>query len=194
MGFVDGKYVVNPNAEEREKSKLHLIVSGTQDAVMMVEAGADEITEEQMLGAILFAHEEIKKICAFISDIKEKIGKPEIEVNFYHIPDELDAAVREKYIARMEWAMDTFDRIERQTREAQVKKEAVEFFIETYSKADVENSLYNIMKEVIRDKIVNAGVRPDGRGYEDIRPIWCETGIFARTHGSAGIYAGDRRR
>ncbi len=187
VGFVDGKYIINPNSEERDASRLQLIVSGTKDAVMMVEAGANEITESEMLEAILFAHEEIKKICAFIQNIKDEIGKPEKEFEFYHIPEDLDADVRKEFSDKMNWAMDTFDRDERQEREAQVKKEAVEFFAEKYpdSKVDVENSLYYIMKEIIRDKIVNKGVRPDGRGYEDVRPIWCETGLFARTHGSA---------
>ncbi len=187
VGYVDGEYVINPNLEQRAKSRLHLTVSGTKDAVMMVEAGANEITEDEMLGAILFAHEEIKKICDFILEIKEEIGKPALELTYYKVPENLDAQIREKFYARMQWAMDTFDRVERQDREKLVKKEAVEFFAEEYpnSKVDVENSLYAVMKEIIRDKIVNQGVRPDGRGYEDVRPIWCETGVLARTHGSA---------
>ena len=154
---------------------------------MMVEAGANEVTEQEMLEAILFAHEEIKRICAFISDIKEQIGKPERPYELYHVPAELDEQIREKFYDRMRWAMDTFDRTEREVREEQVKAEAVEYFAESYpdSKTDVGNSLYQIMKEIVREKIVEQGIRPDGRGYEDVRPIWCETGLFARTHGSA---------
>ena len=187
VGMVDGEYIINPNSEQREKSRLNLTVSGTKDAVMMVEAGAQEITESEMLDAILLAHEEIKRICAFIQGIKDEIGKPEKEVEIYHVPEELDADVRREFYDKMVWAMDTFDRTERETREAQVKKDAVAFFEEKYpeGKTDIENSLYQIMKEVVRDKIVNQGIRPDGRGYEDVRPIWCETGLFARTHGSA---------
>ena len=187
VGMVDGEYIINPNSEQREKSRLNLTVSGTKDAVMMVEAGAQEITESEMLDAILLAHEEIKRICAFIQGIKDEIGKPEKEVEIYHVPEELDADVRREFYDKMVWAMDTFDRTERETREAQVKKDAVAFFEEKYpeGKTDIETSLYQIMKEVVRDKIVNQGIRPDGRGYEDVRPIWCETGLFARTHGSA---------
>jgi len=187
VGYVDGKYIINPNSQEREASRLHLTVSGTKDAVMMVEAGASEITESEMLEAILLAHEEIKRICAFIQDIKAQIGKPEKEFDFYHIPADLDEDVRREFYNRMVWAMDTFERDVRQDREDQVKKEAVEFFAEKYpdSKTDIQNSLYYIMKEIIRDKIVNKGVRPDGRGYEDIRSIWCEVGLFPRPHGSA---------
>ena len=187
VGLVDGKYIINPNSAERAASRMHLTVSGTKDAIMMVEAGAQEVSEDEMLGAILFAHEEIKKICAFISNIKEEIGKPEKPYVLYHVPEELDAQVREKFYDRMRWAMDTFDRTEREAREEQVKAEAVEYFAEAFpdSKTDIGNSLYAIMKEIVREKIVKAGVRPDGRSYEEVRPIWCETGLFARTHGSA---------
>lgn len=193
VGYVDGEYIINPDSEQRAKSKLALTVSGTKDAVMMVEAGAEEITEDEMLGAILFAHEEIKKICAFIEDIKEKIGKPAKEVTVYTVPEELDAAVREHFTEKMKWAMEPFDRHERSDREAQVKAEAVEFFSEQYpdGKKDIESSLYNVMKEIVRHKIVADGIRPDGRGYEEVRPIWCETGIFRRTHGSAVFTRGE---
>lgn len=187
VGLVDGKYIINPNSAERAASRMHLTVSGTKDAIMMVEAGAQEVSEDEMLGAILFAHEEIKKICAFISNIKEEIGKPEKPYVLYHVPEELDAQVREKFYDRMRWAMDTFDRTEREAREEQVKAEAVEYFAEAFpdSKTDIGNSLYAVMKEIVREKIVKDGVRPDGRSYEEVRPIWCETGLFARTHGSA---------
>lgn len=187
VGYIDGQFVINPNKEQREKSDLHLTVSGTKDAVMMVEAGANELSEEVMLQAILFAHEEVKRICAFIEDIKAQIGKPEKEVDLYKVPEELDAAVRENFYSRMEWAMDTFDRAERDSRENQVKDEAVAFFAEQYleGKKDIHNSLYAIMKEIVRAKIVDKGIRPDGRSYEQVRDIWCEVGVLPRTHGSA---------
>lgn len=187
VGMIDGEFVINPSIEQREKSSLHLVVSGTSDAVMMVEAGANELSESDMLQAILFGHEEVKRICAFIQDMVDKIGKPKKEVELYVIPEELDLAVREQFTSRMEWAMDTFDREERQNREKQVKQEAYDFFAEKFPNCekDISNCLYSIMKNIIRTKILNEGVRPDGRGFEDVRPIWCETGIFARPHGSA---------
>ena len=95
VGLVDGEYVINPNSEQRARSRMHLTVSGTKDAIMMVEAGADEVTEDEMLGAILFAHEEIKKICDFILNIKNEIGKPERPYTLYHVPEELDQKVRD---------------------------------------------------------------------------------------------------
>ncbi len=187
VGLVDGAYVINPDSEQRDKSRLHLVVSGTKDAVMMVEAGANEITEEEMLGAILYGHEEIKRICEFIENIKNDIGKPEKEVEIHHVSDELNDAVRAFAADKVAWSVDTFDRNEREERQDQVKKETIEHFAEQYpdDAADIADVLYYMTKEVIRGKIVNDGIRPDGRGHEDIRPIWCETGIFARTHGSA---------
>ncbi|MEG1753926.1 MAG: polyribonucleotide nucleotidyltransferase, partial [Christensenella sp.] len=187
VGLIDGEYIINPDSAQREKSRLHLTVSGTKDAVMMVEAGANEISEQEMLGAILFAHEEIKRICAFIQNIKDEIGKPQKEADVYHIPEEIEAAVREYAADKVVWSVDTFDRDEREARQEQVKKEIIEHFAEQFpdSALHITNTLYNMTKEVVRSKIMNDGIRPDGRSYEDIRPIWCETGIFKRTHGSA---------
>ena len=187
VGMVDGEYVINPDSAQREKSELHLVVSGTKDAVMMVEAGANEVTEEAMLGAILYGHDEVRRICEWIQTIKDDIGKPPIEADIHVVPDEIDAAVREKFTERMVWAMDTFDRTERETREAQVKEEAAEYFAEIYpdDAKDVQAVLYNIMKETVSSKIINDGIRPDGRTVEEVRPIWCETHMFARPHGSA---------
>ena len=187
VGYVDGKYVLNPGVEDRENSRLNLTVAGTKDAVMMVEAGAQELTEEEMLGAILFAHEEIKKICAFIQGIQDEIGKPKMEVNIHKPAEELDKAVREFAMDKVVWQMDTFDRHERETRTEQVKAEVHEAFDEAHPDEgkDIDAILYNMTKEVMRDKIINKKIRPDGRGQEEIRPIWCEAGIFERTHGSA---------
>lgn len=187
VGLVDGEFIVNPDSEQREKSRLHLTVSGTKDAVMMVEAGANEVSEQEMLDAILFAHEEVKRICAFIQNIKDEIGKPEKEVEPYHVPEDIDRAVREFAMDKVAWSLDTFDRDEREAREEQIKQEVQEHFAEQFPEGalHISNALYNMMKEIVRGKIMNDGVRPDGRSYEDIRPIWCETGLFKRTHGSA---------
>ena len=154
---------------------------------MMVEAGASEVSEQEMLDAILFAHEEVKRICAFIQNIKDEIGKPEKEVEPYHVPEDIDRAVREFAMDKVAWSLDTFDRDEREAREDQIKQEVQEHFAEQFPEGalHISNALYNMMKEIVRGKIMNDGVRPDGRSYEDIRPIWCETGLFKRTHGSA---------
>ena len=187
VGYVDGEYIINPNSAEREKSRLSLTVAGTRDAVMMVEAGANELTEAEMLKAILLAHETIKQIVSFIESIAAEIGKPKMEVNIYQPDPEFVALVREYAMDKVEWSLDTFDRKEREARSAEVKAEVTEHFAENFpdSAKDVDAILYNITKEIVRDKIINRGIRPDGRKQEEIRPIWSEVGILPRTHGSA---------
>lgn len=187
VGYVDGQYVINPDFEQRSRSRLHLTVAGTADAVMMVEAGANEISEQEMLDAILFGHEYIKQIVEWIKTIQAEVGKEKI-VPIIHTPDEeLKAKVVEFARAKVEWQLDTFDRKEREARTEQVKAETIAHFAEEYpdSAADIDAVLYNLMKEILRDKIINKGIRPDGRTHTQIRPIWSEVGILPRTHGSA---------
>ena len=187
VGLVDGEYVINPNSEQREKSRLALTVAGTRDAVMMVEAGANEVSEKEMLDAILLAHTHIKKIVEFIDTIQAEVGKEKI-VPEIHVPDEeLKAKVIEYAREKVVWQLDTFDRKEREARTAEVTADVKEHFAEEYpdSAADIDAILYNLMKEILRDKIINKGIRPDGRAMTEVRPIWCETGILPRTHGSA---------
>ena len=188
VGLVDGNYVINPNAEEREKSTSHLNLAGTKDAILMIEAGADEVTNDEMVGAIMFGHKEISKICEFIEkEIVPAIGKPKKEIELYHVPEELDKDVRAFAEKKIEWAIDTTDRKERELRYDQVEKEALEYFAEKYpeNKREIKDSIYYLNKEKIRDKIFNKGIRPDGRGLKDVRPIWCERGVLPRVHGSA---------
>lgn len=188
VGLVDDKLIINPNSEEREKSLIHLTVSGTEDAVLMVEAGAKEVPEEKMLDAIMFAHDEIKKIVAFQKKVKVEIGKPVAQGLVYNIvPEEIDKAVREFASDKLDYALDTFDRTERQTRQDEVDKETKEHFAEVFpdSEKAIGDVLYKMTKEKVRAKILNHGIRPDGRKLTEIRPIWCEAGVLPRTHGSA---------
>ncbi|MDD3921707.1 MAG: polyribonucleotide nucleotidyltransferase [Eubacteriales bacterium] len=189
VGLVDGEYVLNPGCEQREKSRMQLTVAGTKDAVMMVEAGANEVSEKEMLDAILFAHGYIKQIVAFIEGIAAEVGKPKMEVNIPKPDAELEAKVRAFATDKTEWALDTFDRKEREARSAQVKEETKAQFAEEYpdSAKDIDAILYNVTKEIVRDKIINRGIRPDGRKHTEIRPIWSEVGILPRTHGS-GVF------
>lgn len=188
VGLVDGKFIINPNAKEREESRMHLTVSGTDEAVLMVEAGAREVPEDVMLDAIMFAHEEIKKIVKFFKEIKDEIGKPVCDkINYVVITDEINVAVREYADKKLDYALDTFDREERQTRQEQVDIEVKEHFAEIYpdSEKTIGDILYKMTKEKVRAKIINHGVRPDGRSLEEIRPIWCDVGILPRVHGTA---------
>ena len=187
VGYVDGEYIINPDFEQRENSRLALTVAGTRDAVMMVEAGANEVSEKEMLDAILLAHCYIKDIVAFIDRIQAEVGKEKI-VPQIHVPDEeLKNKVIEYAREKVEYQLDTFDRTERETRTEEVKADVKAHFAEEYpdAEADIDAILYNLMKEILRDKIINKGIRPDGRQMTEVRPIWSEVGILPRTHGSA---------
>ncbi len=189
VGMIDGEYVINPDAAQREKSRLNLALSGTKDAVMMVEAGANELTEEEMLGAILFGHEEIKKIVAWIEEIQKEVGKPKQNIELRHAPEELEKAVREYSADKIAYIYDTFDRQEREAREDAVNDELMAHFAEIYpdEKGYVADVLYAMKKEFVRKRISEQGIRPDGRTLKDIRPIWCEVGVLPRVHGS-GVF------
>ncbi len=188
VGLVDGEYVINPDAAQREKSTIHLNLAGTRDAILMIEAGADEVSNDEMVGAIMFGHQEIKKICAFIEDvIVPAAGKPKQQIELYHIPEELDAAVRAYGSEKLDWALETFDRAEREKRQDEVEKDILAHFADIYpdQTRELKDSIYYLTKEKVRAKIFDKGIRPDGRGLKDIRPIWCERHILPRAHGSA---------
>lgn len=187
VGYVDGKYVINPDSVQRAMSKMHVYVSGTADAIMMVEAGADEVSEEVMLGGILYAHEEIKKQVAFINEIVKEVGKPKKNMDLYHVPAEIEQAVREYASPLIDEALTETDRQARQVKQDDVDVKVLEHFAEIYPdrEREIKDTLYIITKEKVRSKIINEGFRPDGRKLTEIRDIWCETGILPRVHGSA---------
>ena len=187
VGCVDGKYIINPTVEEKEKSTIHLSLAGTKDAILMIEAGAMEVTDEEMVGAIMYGHEEIKKVCAWIEEIARVAGKPKMEMELYHIPEDLDAAVKAYGYDKLYAALDTFDRQERQANQAAAEAEIIEHFAEIYpdQMREVKDSIYYIVKGIVRAKIFDNGVRPDGRTLKEVRPIWCEHGVLPRVHGSA---------
>ena len=189
VGYVDGEYVINPSAEQREKSRLHLSLSGTKDAILMVEAGANELTEEEMIGAILFGHEEIKKIVAFIEGIQAEIGKEKIVPNIYHAETAIEEQVRAYANDMMDKALEEFNRQAREKLEEALEQDVFAHFAEIFpdGKKDIAEVLYNMKKEKVRAKILGKGIRPDGRTLKEIRPIWCEHGILPRVHGS-GVF------
>ncbi len=187
VGCVDGKYVINPDSDQRAKSSMHVYVSGTADAIMMVEAGANEVSEEEMLGGILFAHKEIKKQVKFINDIVKQIGKKKLDVELYHIGEDVESAVKKYADKALDKALDTFDRTERQNNQDAVQADVMEHFKDQFEgrEREIGDTLYYMTKEKVRNKILDKGIRPDGRKTTDIRDIWCEVGVLPRTHGSA---------
>ena len=194
IAFVDGKYHINPTTEIKEKSLMDLKVAGTKDAILMVEAGAKEVSEEEMLQGILFAHEEIKKQVAFQEKIAEELGVKKAEnLPFYTIPDEITNAVREYAYPLMEEVMKHFVRNERDAAEEEANANILAHFAETFpdKEREILDVLYKIKKEIMRRKIVHDGVRPDGRKVDEIRPIWCEVGVLPRVHGSGVFTRGE---
>ncbi len=189
VGYVDGQYVINPNTAQRDRSKLHLSLSGTKEAILMVEAGANEVTEEEMIGAILFGHEEIKKIVAFIESIQKEIGKEKIVPELYHPAPEIEAAVKEYADKKMDEVLSHFDRQEREKAEEDLDNDVYTHFAEQFpeGKKDMGEVLYAMKKAKVRAKILDEGIRPDGRKLTEIRPIWCEVGVLPRVHGS-GVF------
>ena len=186
VGRVDGEFVINPTVEQREKSDLNLTIAGSRDAVMMVEAGANELPEEVILEAILFGHEEIKKIVAWQDDIQAACGKEKRDVVLFSVPEELEQAIREYSTAKLDEAVRNPDKLSRDEHIAEVKAEALEHFLELYPDAvkEIPYMLHKIVKEIVRRMITKEKIRPDGREVEEVRPVSCEVGILPRAHGS----------
>lgn len=186
VGRVDGELIINPTYEQRMASDINLTVSGTKEAIMMVEAGANEVPEMEMLDAIMFGHEEIKKLCEFIEEIVAEVGKEKMEYKVFKATEEIDAAVREFATEKMIAAINTVEKQERMANMDAVEKETKEHFAEIFPEGekDVAEVLYNIKKENVRAMILDDGIRPDNRKLTEIRPLWSETGLLPRAHGS----------
>ncbi|WP_213974663.1 polyribonucleotide nucleotidyltransferase [Tepidanaerobacter acetatoxydans] len=186
VGLIDGKYVINPTVSEAEKSRLRLVVAGTKEAVLMVEAGADEVSENEMLSAILYGHEEIKKIIAFQEEIINEIGKTKMEITAEEIDDELEKSVREFATEDILKAIRIYDKQEREAYIDKINEDTLLHFQDIYpdTEKQITDVLYDILKEEVRKMISYEGIRPDGRTPNQIRPISCEVGILPRTHGS----------
>ena len=186
VGRINGEFVINPTVEQREASDLNLTIAGSRDAVMMVEAGANELPEEVILEAILFGHEEIKKIVAFQDEMQKAVGKEKREVKLFAVPEEMEQAIREYATAKLDEAVRNPDKLARDEHIAAVKAEALEQFLEIYPDAvkEIPYMLHKIVKEIVRRMITKEKIRPDGREVEEVRPISCEVGLLPRTHGS----------
>ncbi|HAT82746.1 polyribonucleotide nucleotidyltransferase [Eubacterium pyruvativorans] len=186
VGRVNGEFVLNPTLEQREASDLNLTVAGSENAIMMVEAGADEVPEDVILDAIFFAHEEIRKLVAFINEIVAEVGKEKQQPDLATVPEEIDAAVRAFATDKMKDAIRNTDKLTRLDAMDAVEVETQEHFAEEYpdNEKDIASVLYDITKERVRSLILDDGIRPDDRKTDEIRPVWCETGVLPRVHGT----------
>ena len=194
VGYIDGKFVINPNQEESEKSLMHVTVSGTKDAIMMVEAGAKEVTEDEMRDAILYAHGYIKQIVAFIEDIAKVAGKPKKEVELFAVGEDIEKDIREYVTDALVKAMEPLaDKVAYNERIAAVLADCKEKFAEKYEEREqeVDTILYKMQKEIVRKNIIERAARPDGRKTKEIRPIWCQVGTLPRVHGTGVFTRGE---
>lgn len=191
VGYVDGNYIINPDIQQAEKSKLNLVVAGTMDAVMMVEAGAQEISEEECLEAIMLGHEKIREIVAFIEEfrteaIKIGLAKDKETPLIYTIPADLENDVRAHATEQLQNAVKNKDKKQREENISLIKKSTFEELIVKYpdNPKDIQTLLDTIVKEIVRKLITVEKIRPDGRALDEVRNITCEVGILPRTHGS----------
>ena len=194
VGKIDGNYVINPTVEENERSTMHVVVAGTRDAIMMVEAGAKEVSEDEMRDAILYAHKYIKEIVEFIDGIAKEVGKPKREVELFHIGEDLEKDVRKYVTKNLTQAMEPLaDKVALNDRITAVLEDCKSHFAEKYEEREqeIDELLYKMQKEIVRNTIITREIRPDGRKPSEIRPIWCEAGVLPRVHGSGVFTRGE---
>ncbi|EEL49779.1 polyribonucleotide nucleotidyltransferase [Bacillus cereus] len=188
VGRIDGEFVINPTVEQQEKSDIHLVVAGTKDAINMVEAGADQVPEETMLEAIMFGHDEIKRLVAFQEEIVQAVGKEKTEVKLYEVDADLEQAVRKMAEKDMHAAIQVHEKHAREEAINEVKQRVIAHYEEQEVEAEVlgqvNEILYKIVKEEVRRLITVEKIRPDGRKSDEVRPLASEVGILSRTHGS----------
>lgn len=186
VGLVGDEFVLNPTIAQQEASRLHLTLAGKKDAVMMVEAGADEVDEETMLRAIAFGHEAIKELVAFEEEIIQKVGKEKRQVVLYQVDPEVEAKVRAYAEPELKKALSEPEKLQREEALDKVEEDAVLKFIEEYpdKEKDIREVVHQLTKGLVRKMILEDGVRPDGRALDEIRPITVEVGVLPRVHGS----------
>ena len=187
VGMVDGQLVINPTVEETRKSDMHITVAGTRDAIMMVEGSANEIPEEQVLNAIFFAHEEIKRLCTFQETIIEELKVPKFEVKTFGVNEAIEEEVRTYATPILDKAVRNPDKKLREASMDQAKDSIIEHFTELYPDhiGEIDALLDDILKDIVRSMLIDDGERVDGRELDEIRQVTCEVGFLPRPHGSA---------
>ncbi|MBR3883062.1 MAG: polyribonucleotide nucleotidyltransferase [Clostridia bacterium] len=191
VGFIDGQVIINPTEAQREVSRLNLTLAGTADKIAMIEAGAYELTNEEMLTAIKTAHVEIKKVCEFIQTMKDEIGKPKFEYKSFAVNEEIYDVIAAEFGERMKQDVQTPDKPERDIKIDKLAEDVKAWYVEKFGeekaeedKANIGEALYKLQKKTVRKLILEEGKRVDGRGIYDIRPLSCEVGLIPRVHGS----------
>ncbi|MGE7928518.1 polyribonucleotide nucleotidyltransferase [Lysinibacillus xylanilyticus] len=188
VGYIDGKFIVNPTIEQSNQSTIHLSVAGNKDAINMVEAGALEVPEEVMLEAIMFGHEEIKKIIAFQEQIVAEVGKEKLPITLFEIDEAIQADIKAACETDMHDAIQTAEKHARDEAIQEVKARVIASYEEQEADEVTMKQVYTILDKMVKDEvrrqITEDKVRPDGRKLDEIRPLSSETGLLQRTHGS----------
>lgn len=186
VGRIGDDFIINPTKEEREKSTLNLTVAGSYDAVMMVEAGANELPEDVILDAILFGHKEIQRIVAFQEEIQKRCGKEKHIAKLFTVPEAMEKEIEAFARERIDVAVRNPDKLSRDADVADISADTMEHFLEPYPEMEKEIGMafHDLEKSVVRHMITHEKIRPDGREVEEVRPISCEVGLLPRAHGS----------
>lgn len=194
VGRVDGKFIINPTVEEKDKSDIHLAVAGTIEAINMVEAGADQVSEEDMLDALMFGHAAIKKLCQWQQEIIKEIGAPKREIELYQVDPAIEKDIADRAEARLKKAISIFDKLERQDAIEAIKNEILDDYDARKYEDEkshrkvmrmVNDTLENLIAKEVRRLITDEKIRPDGRKVDEIRPLDAQVDILPRAHGSA---------
>jgi polyribonucleotide nucleotidyltransferase len=194
VGRVDGKFIINPTVEEKDKSDIHLAVAGTIEAINMVEAGADQVSEEDMLDALMFGHAAIKKLCQWQQEIIKEIGVPKREIELYQVDPAIEKDITDRAEARLKKAISIFDKLERQDAIEAIKNEILDDYDARKYEDEkshrkvmrmVNDTLENLIAKEVRRLITDEKIRPDGRKVDEIRPLDAQVDILPRAHGSA---------
>ncbi|NLV35224.1 MAG: polyribonucleotide nucleotidyltransferase [Clostridiaceae bacterium] len=186
IGLIDGQVIINPNAQEREKSEMYVTLAGTEEKITMIEAGAKEVPDDVMLDAIIKGHAEIKKIAAFIKGIVAEVGKPKFEYKSAEVPQDIFEAVMQLAYEPMRQAVLTNDKTVRDENVAKLTEDLQSKLAETFpdKSSIISEAIYKVEKKVVRNYIADEGKRVDGRRLDQIRPLSAEVGLLPRTHGS----------
>ena len=192
VGYVDDQIIINPNAEQRDKSRLNLTVAGTREKIAMIEAGADEIPNDIMLEAIKQAHTEIKKVCDFIEMVQKEIGKPKFEYLSFAVDPDVYNEIEQNFKERMYQDVQAQEKEVRDANMDKLTEDIIAYYTEKHGEEETEKAMYHITtsihdleKKCVREMIYKEHKRPDGRKIDEIRPLSCEVGLLPRVHGSA---------
>jgi len=192
VGYIDGEFVVNPTNSQMERSLIDIKVAGTEEAVIMVEAGAMEAPEEIVLEAIKIGHQALQAFIQVQKEMAEKVGKPKMEVPLYQLPEATLKAVAERVEAPIkEILKQNLIKAERNEALDSLLAQLLVELGQEHSPLDIKEAFFQVLRDIVRKRILDEGIRPDGRGLKDIRPISCEVGLLPRTHGSGLFTRGD---